>query len=600
MAESNRFYEEELNYLIEAGREYARLHPDRANFLSLTDPRHRDPHVERLVEAFAFLTGNVRQKLEDDFPELTHSFLSLVWPYHLRPIPSMAMLEFRPRRGMLREPQVIRKGFEVDSKRTSREVSCRFRTAYAVEIFPFQLTEAGFVAGPGGQPLLRLHFEKEEGADASQLRVDRLRIHLAGEPSVAFPLYRLLRKTVAGVALSIGGGKDNKDNKDGKDSRTRRLLAEDCIRAVGFREGEEVLPYPATSFPGYRLLAEYFCFPEKFLFLDVMGLGAVPLGPKDSGFDLEIRFRERPPESLHPTAENFRLYVTPIVNAFPRGGEPITVTQLKARYRILGDYTHPDAYEVFSVDKVEGLRSADGARFTRPPFFSFAHDEAGRQAERLGDLEGGVFHHVTHRRAPGGEWLTHLSLISATPGTLPGEEVLSLNLTCTNGRLPREVGIGDVRNVPPLDFATFQNITRPTDPIYPRLGGGTEWRFVSQMALNLLSLSDPPALRALLGLYDPGELPANRRRIGSVKAAKLTPREILDRGAPIRGTALTLTIDETCFDDFGDLLIFGEVLGEFLSLYSAVNSFTELILLNDQNPPREILRCQSRGRQALI
>jgi type VI secretion system protein ImpG len=273
------------------------------------------------------------------------------------------------------------------------------------------------------------------------------------------------------------------------------------------------------------------------------------------------------------------------------------VTQLKARYRVLGDYTHPDAYEVFSVDSVEGLRSSDGARFRRPPFFSFAHDEPDRQ----GDVEGGVFHHVTHRRAPGGEWLTYLSLVSSVPGTLPGEEVLSLNLTCTNGKIPREVGIGDIKNTPPLDFATFQNITRPTDPIYPRLGAGAEWRFVSQMALNLLSLSDPPALRALLSLYDAGDQPANQRRIAGIRAAKLEPREILDRGAPVRGATLTLTVDEGSFDDFGDLMIFGEVLGEFLSLYSPVNSFTELVILNSQNPPREILRCPpSRGRQALI
>jgi type VI secretion system protein ImpG len=587
MAESNRYYEEELNYLIEAGREYARLHPDRANFLSLTDPRHRDPHVERLVESFAFLAGNIRQKLDDDFPELTHSFLELVWPYHLRPVPSLALLEMRPRRGMLRETQLIPRGFLVDSRRTSREISCRFRTAYAVELFPFQLTEAGFVASAGGQPRLRLHFEMEEGADPTRVRADRLRIHLAGEPSVAFLLYRLLRRNVDSILLSWG--------KDGK-----RLLPENAIRPVGFAADEEVLPYPATSFPGYRLLAEYFCFSEKFLFLDLPGPGLLPLGPKESGFDLEIRFRERPPDSLHPTAENFRLYVTPIVNAFPRDGEPITVTQLKARYRVLGDYTHPDAYEVFSVDSVSSLRSSDGARFQRPAFFSFAHDEADRRTGQ-DDVETGVFHHVMHRRAPGGEWLTYLSLVSSAPGKLPGEEVLSLSLTCTNGRIPREVGIGDIRNTPPLDFATFQNITRPTDPIYPKLGAGTEWRFVSQMALNLLTLSDPPAFRALLSLYDAGDQPANQRRIAGIKAAKLEPREILDHGAPVRGATLTLTIDEGAFDDFGDLLIFGEVLGEFLSLYSPTNSFTELVLLNEQNPPREILRCPpSRGRQALI
>jgi type VI secretion system protein ImpG len=581
MPESNRFYEEELNYLIEAGREYARLHPDRARFLNLSDPRSRDPHVERLVESFAFLAGNIRQKLEDDFPELTHSLLDLVWPYHLRPIPSMALLEFQPKKGMVRERQLIRRGFMVDSARTSQEVPCRFRTAYDVELHPIHLAEAGLIADKAGRPRLRLRFEVVEGADLGRLRVDRLRIHLAGETSAAFGLYQILRRQVDSIVLSWG--------KDGK-----RLLPEGAVRPVGFAEDEEVLPYPTTSFPGFRLLSEYFCFPEKFLFLDLVGLGAIPLGPRDAGFELEIRFRGAVPDTFHPTAENFRLHTTPIVNAFARDGEPISATQLKVKHRVLGDFTHPEAYEVISVDGVEALRQSDGARFRRPPFFSFDHDSSEAGAD-------GVYHHVTHKKSPAGAWLTYLSLISSAKGSLPGEEVLSLSLTCTNGRLCREVGIGDIRGYggEKLDFATFRNLTRPTEPIYPRLGAGTEWRFVSQMALNLQSLSDPAAFRALLALYDAGEQPANRRRIESVQEARLTPREVLDRGAPIRGTALTLTVDETRFDDFGDLLLFSEVLSEFLSLYSGVNSFTELTVV--QTPSGAILRCPAtRGKQTSI
>ena len=589
MSESNRFYEEELNYLIEAGREYARLHPDRARFLNLSDPRSRDPHVERLVESFAFLSGNIRQKLEDDFPELTHSLLDLVWPYHLRPIPSMALLEFQPKKGMVRERQLIPKGFQVDSQKTSQEVPCRFRTAYDVEMHPIRLAEAGVISDSAGRPRLRFRFEVVEGADLARLRIDRLRIHLHGETAAAFGLYQILRRQVDSIVLSYG--------KDGK-----RLLPEGAIRPVGFAADEEVLPYPTTSFPGFRLLSEYFCFPEKFLFLDILGLGAIPLGPRDAGFEMEIRFRGAVPDTFHPTAENFRLHTTPIVNCFPRDGEPIAVTQLKVKHRVLGDYTHPEAYEVISVDGVEALRQSDGARFHRPPFFSFDHDAtAGSAMSGTGGGADGVYHHVTHRRSPAGAWLTYLSLISSAPGRLPSEEVLSLSLTCTNGRLCREVGIGDIKGYggAKLDFATFRNLTRPTEPIYPRLGAGTEWRFVSQMALNLLSLADPAAFRSLLALYDAGEQPANRRRIDSVQGTKLTPREILDRGAPIRGTAFTLTVDETHFDDAGDLLLFSEVLSEFLSLYSGVSSFTELTVI--QTPSGAILKCPaSRGQQSLI
>jgi type VI secretion system protein ImpG len=588
VAEIDRYYEEELNYLIEAGREYARIHPDRARFLNLTDPRHRDPHVERLIEAFAFLAGNVRRKLDDDFPELTHSLLELVWPYHLRPVPSMALLEFKPLKGQVQERQKVPRGFLADSRPTSQGVPCRFRTAYDVDLYPFHLAEAGIAPDEAGRPRLRLVFELEDGADPGRFQVGPLRLHLAGEPATTFALYHLLRRQVdednekePGIVLRWGDG--------------HRSLPKGVIRPVGFAEGEDVLPYPSTSFPGFRLLSEYFSFPEKFLFVDVHGIGALPLGPRERRFELTVRFRGKVPDSLRPTAASFRLYVTPIVNSFPRDGEPISVSQLKHKQRVLGDFTHPEAYEVFSVDAVEALRTSDGARFQRPPFFSFTHDDENAD-------DRGVYHHVTHRRSPSGAWQTHLSLISAVRGKLSGEETLSLQLTCTNGRLCEEVGVEEIARAGAgarFELATFRNITRPTAPVYPRLGTGAEWRFVSQMALSLTSLSDPAAFRALLALYDPGERPANRQRIDSLLGAKLAPREVLDRGAPIRGTALTLTIDERRFSDPGDLLLFGEVLSEFLSLYSHVNSFTELIVTLSESG--EILRWPpSRGRQTLV
>ena len=170
-----------------------------------------------------------------------------------------------------------------------------------------------------------------------------------------------------------------------------------------------------------------------------------------------------------------------------------------------------------------------------------------------------------------------------------------------NGRLCQEVGAEAIRIAAEerLDFATFRNITRPTDAIYPKLGDGTQWSFVSHMALNVLSIADAAALRTILSLYDAGESPANRRRIDSVKTLKARPRDILARGTPIRGTELTLTLDEGHFDDDGELLLFSEVLAQFFSLYAPMNSFTELIVVRD--PSGEVLRCPpATGKQSLL
>ena len=578
MDEKLRYYEEELNYLVESGREFARLHPDRAEHLALSDPRYRDPHVERLIESFAFLTGRVRQRLDDDFPELTHALLGLVWPHYLQPIPSIALLQFTP--AGLQDHQTVERGLLVDSEATSDGVACRFRTAYDVDLYPFAIDDASFLVDDSGRPLFRLRIRLTEGANPSNLDVARLRLFVAGEGATASELHRILRQEVESITVRFG-----RDNQ--------RLLEPSCLRAVGFDEAEEVVPYPKISFPGYRLFTENFVFPEKFRFVDLHDVGPIDLTTDGETFEIDLVLATRPPENLHPDNETFRLFVTPIINLFPREGEPIHVDHLKTRYRVLGDYTHPTAYEIVSVDEVAGIRRSDGRKRPRHPFFSF---EFGRDTDEPENED--IYYHVTHSVGGDGGWHTHLSLISQEKDRLPEPETLSLGLTCTNGRLCQEVGPGSIRLAAErgVEAATFTNITVPAPPIYPPLGGGSEWRFISHKALNFLSVADAGALRKILELYNIGSDPANSRRIDSISAADAQPVEALVDGTPIRGTEVTLTIDETHFDNRGDLLLFIEVVNEFLSLHASLNSYVRLVVQHE--PSGEVYRCpMAHGRK---
>jgi type VI secretion system protein ImpG len=578
MDEKLRYYEEELNYLVESGREFARQHPDRAEHLALSDPRYRDPHVERLIESFAFLSGRVRQRLDDDFPELTHALLGLVWPHYLQPIPPIALLQFTP--AGLQEKLQIERGFLVDSGATSEEVPCRFRTAYKVDLYPFTLEDATFLVDESGRPLFRLRFQLSEGTDPSNLVVDRLRLFVAGEGTIASELHRILRQDVESVTVRMG-------------RNNIRHLHSTAIQPVGFAEEEAVVPYPRISFPGYRLFTEYFVFPEKFRFIDLCGLDHIDLESGQETFEVDFYLKQRPTENLHPNSETFRLYVTPIINLFPREGEPIHIDHLKTRYRVLGDYTHPTAFEVVSVDDVIAVRRSDGQKLPRRPFFSFEFGSGSDDSE-----DADIYHHITHSVGTDGGWHTHLALISQERDRLPEPETLSLTLTCTNGRLCQEVGPGSVRFAAErgVESATFTNITVPTPPIYPPLGSGSEWRFISHMALNFLSVADAGALRKILELYNIGNDPANTRRIESIRSSVARPVEALIDGTPIRGTEVTLTIDEDHFDNRGDLLLFIEVVNEFLSLHASINSYVRLVVRHE--PSGEEYRCPiAHGRK---
>lgn len=106
-----RYYEEEMRYLKEAGLEFSKAHPDRAAMLNLDRVGTRDPYVERLFEGFAFLTGRIRQKLDDDFPELTEGLVNMLWPHYLRMIPSLTVLELIPDDKSCRAGNLLKKDY---------------------------------------------------------------------------------------------------------------------------------------------------------------------------------------------------------------------------------------------------------------------------------------------------------------------------------------------------------------------------------------------------------------------------------------------------------------------------------------------------------
>ncbi|QXC97735.1 type VI secretion system baseplate subunit TssF [Klebsiella sp. PL-2018] len=132
-----RYYEAEMRYLREAGKEFARAHPDRAAMLNLDKPGARDPYVERLFEGFAFLMGRLREKLDDDLPELTEGLVSLLWPHYMRTIPSLAIVEFTPDWRSLRQAETLAEGFSVLSRPIETE-NFRLHCAPVINLFTLE------------------------------------------------------------------------------------------------------------------------------------------------------------------------------------------------------------------------------------------------------------------------------------------------------------------------------------------------------------------------------------------------------------------------------------------------------------------------------
>jgi type VI secretion system protein ImpG len=553
------FYEREIRYFLEESARFARAHPDQARALNLEEVRDRDPYVERLIEAFAFLSGSVRQRISDDFSEIALELLETVRPACLHPLPASVIMEMAPMPGRVRSIQTLEKGAVIASGPVSTELPCLFTTCGPLDIFPLETTRARMASRRDGRSALRLTLSPFSGGIEWEglLRGHSLRFYIHGDPGFAFSLYYLLLNDVAGISVSW------RENGERKEAEASASVLSSALSAP---EGDHpLLPYPDHSFPGFGLLEEYFFFPEKLRFvdLDLMDVAGTP----DDGGEIDIDFilSGREEWRVEPHENNFRLNCVAAVNLFPKSAEPIYYDESRPYHRISPDHAAPGHYASHHVTRVGGMRLNSSTACDYPAFVS-----------RRRSLEGeSDCYHVKRREGVDGR--PELLLGIVRPGGL-GPEVISADLMCGNDPVVREVRLGDIsrpyRNFP--DFVQARNLTVPRMPAWPDFKGDRLWSLVNILSLNYMSLDSPGRLRGMLSLFDRSGSLANERRIGGIQGLRLEPAEELIHGCPVRGISMALTLDKSRFANRGDMLMFSGVLSRVMAMYSPINSFCRL------------------------
>ncbi len=572
-------YDQELAYLRQFAGEFADAHPKIAGRLRMSADAVDDPHVARLIEGFALIAARIRQKLDDEYPELTDSLLGALYPHMLAPFPSAAIARFSPLAdldGAYRIPRHT----ALEMEPIGGE-ACRYRTTQAVELWPVAVASADLAGRPllapaapwSGHAASRLRVVLEclsPGQTFTNLGVETLRFFLHGLPQHASGLYELLCNNLLGVALA-----------DHPEDQRAVLLGPGAVSPVGFAPDEALLPSSPRSLDAYRLLGEYFCFPQKFMFVDVAGLSAKTL--QAAGRRLELFFYfDRAPPGLHRqvTAENFLLGCAPIVNLFTQRAEPVALTHEHAEYHVVPDSRRHATREVFSVDRVSLNQAGSGVRPVMPYFASHHAADPSRQT---------LFWSTQRRRLRERDDSTDVMLqvvdTELNPAS-PTDGILSIETTCLNRDLPRLLPYGGNRpNVSMVDGAAevtgVRCVTPPTATLRPPGGIRNGWRLASQLSLNHLSLSDgeqgADALREILRLHDLRDVPETRSAIEGlrqVSCARGTAR-LAGNGAICRGLDVTVELDARRLEGTGAFL-FATVLERFLGLYASINSFTRL------------------------
>jgi type VI secretion system protein ImpG len=575
------YYNRELAYLRKLGAEFGENHPKIAGRLRMTGDAVEDPHVSRLIEGVAFLNARVRQKLDDEFPELTDGLLSLLYPHYLAPIPSMAIVQFHPSRDLISGHR-LSVGTEIETEAIGGE-HCRFRTTQEHTLWPVEIEAASLTGRPLIGPenprageavaVVRLSLRcLPDGLTFTKLAPPSLRFFIRGTSSEAFQLYELILNNTISVALA-----------DSATDRSPVILDKESIKPVGFGPDEGVLPYLPRSPLGYRLLTEYFAFPEKFLFFDVTDLSAKLFVSAQRKLDVFLYLNRTVPElERNVSRDSFALGCVPAVNLFRQRAEPIMLTETAAEYHVVPSSRRPGALEIYSIDEMTAS-SQSGEAVTFAPFFGLKHAGAIRGKTR--------FWHAARRPAGGRDPATEMFItlvdLDANP-SIPADWVASIDTTCLNRELPGKLPFGGghpylrlVEESSAVDRLLCLTAPTPTLRLPSRKEGA--WRLISHLTLNHLSLVDnqhgAEALREILRLYDFRDAPETRAIINSVlnvRAARGVARAPDPAmGALCRGLDVTIQFDDQRASG-SSIFLLASVLERFIAHYASINAFTRL------------------------
>lgn len=627
-------YERELAFLRNRAGDFARQYPKIAGRLQLSGDVGDDPHVERLIEAFAFLSARIHKRLDDDFPLFTEALLEVLYPHYLRPFPSCAIARFDlgAQAAQMSKALSVPRGTSLNS-RPVKGVTCRFRTTADVQLLPLEVSEVihrHSVQAPGGTSVpsgvtsvLSITLRKRTPQMSwGALLSKPWRVHLDGESSQVSVLREALCRRTRAVRFAWQAHQPWQSPAQ----------PEALPQPAGFSDDEALIDWDERAHPAYRLLAEYFGFADKFNFVDMPAIGspqgllgaqggmdgwadggvdgagfAVGTGPDAEPAQLTCHLlmdglradsdEARLLETVN--AENIVLGAVPVINLFPHAADPIRVTHRQAEYPVVVDGRRAHGHEVHSLLRVHRVRqTAHGDAIDEVrPFFSLQHDELLDEIEARTD-DGSeprcLAYWQMHRdedlaeRSPGHE--VSISFVDASQNPMtPAIETLSLDVMATNRDLPHLLAPGTVggdlfmEGGGPARSITL--LRKPTRSHRIERGKGMLWRLVSQLSLNHLSLTGGgiDALRELLRLYDLPHSASNRRQIDGLTGIEFLPDTAWIPGEPfatfVRGTLVRLTVDEGSFVGSG-LGLFATVMDRFFGLYVHVNSYAKLQVLS--------------------
>lgn len=600
------YYNRELVYLREMGKEFAELYPKVANRLGMHGIDVVDPYVERLMEGFAFLTSRIQLKMEAEFPRFSEQLLEMLYPNYLSPTPSMAIVELQPdtSKGDISRGFLVPRGTLMHCQTLKKDgINVHYTTTQDVTLQPLHLKNVELGKIPANLPLvslnlhqygavsaLRIHLSCQKTLFLDKLDLGKLVFFLSGPDIQSQQLLELIIEHSIGIVCQTLG-----------DAPQYQVLPDISPHHEGFEDDQSLLPNDPRNFSGYRQLQEYFAFPARFQFFSISGMGSFLKQTKEKNeFELILLLDKTNPDLEHLVDTSYlALNSTPVINLFPKITERVFVKENASEYHLVVDNARPLDHEIFSVQRLYGTDiKRKETQIFRPFWSTFSDDTCNygayfsvRREPRL--LSEHARHYGTRTNYVGTE--AFVSIVDEQHSPWPdGLKFLTADVMCTNRDLSVMLRQQDLDNFTMLDSIPIDQIVflkRPTIPRPSLAQGSVSWKLISQLQLNYLNFMDKDeeqgtqALRQLLSLYANLAEPAIIRQINGIRHCSLKTiyRQVPEPGPIVfaRGVSIRIEVNEQEFAGTSPWLL-GSVLEKLFSRLVTINSFTEMTLYSQQ------------------
>ena len=593
---TDKYFEREYNFLQTSGEEFSKKHPTLGSRLHLSERERKDPFVERLYEGFAFLAGRIHERLDDEFPEIAGGILEILFPHLLKTFPSCSILQANVKSGALTEPVLIRKGSEIQTPTGKYRVKYKvlsgsgtgarmtekdepaefiFRTTQDLLVRPIKLTGVNVEESAQGKSSLILKIQLDRNVDYNSLNMNRFRIYLQGAASVKYNLHVHLTRYVSSVSV-----REAVNDKSPFHKLDNFLIGVPELSTDIEYSGDEysMLPYSRQSFTGFRLLQEYFAFPEKFFFIDIFGLDKIKATGESQQFEIKIDFSKKILREKYPDKNNIAINCTPVVNLFTRPTEEVAVTQRLPEYYVIPDLYRRKSREIYSVDRVSGISENRIEQYKYIPIT--AHDILDTSNPEYNFKR---FFSIVRKSIQSDMSETYIRLFgpSMEEEVFP-KETLSIESTLSNGFLPSAyLEVGSIKE--PLDFPPgieASNITVPTEVQDCPEKQNYLWTLIAHLSVSFSTLAEHDTFKSILNLYNWAKAHnhPNKKRIESIK--KIHKPRLINKvmnQSLIRGIEFHIEVDAKEFENGeGEINLMGMILNKFLSQYVTLNSYVFL------------------------